>query len=53
MLALTQDKFATGHYGEIKIWEIKNGSCVNILKGHDSWINKLIRLDENTIASSS
>ena len=37
----------------IKIWDVITGNCLKTLKGHSDWVNFLVKINENTIASAS
>ena len=49
-----RDLFASGSFKEIKVWSVDTDACVNTLKNaHDSWINCITRLTDQTFVSCS
>ena len=45
---------SAGSNGELFVWEVSTGKCLNILSGHNSWINNVcFSPDSKLIASAS
>ena len=50
---LTSNIIASGSNGDIKIWNIESGDCIQKLNGHSDWISGFVYLPNGNLVSCS
>ena len=51
--SLPLNRIASGSWGEIKIWDLDSGACLQTLNGHLSWVTGLVCLPNGNLVSCS